>query len=206
MLEANKRKTAIYQNDPVINEILSLMYTERNYDLAMKAVKKSIRPYSLEYDFFTSRILGNKGKFMLSVKINDAMVLSDHLEELFYLFEDADDRLTLDLVNIGNDLRMRHYTEKSGGVRRLGSAALDLAYVAAGRIDGTWLTGLHSWDMAAGGLIVREAGGLLNDFEGGDNWMENGEVIAATPRIHHQMLEVMKPLSDARRKMPKRRQ
>jgi len=99
---------------------------------------------------------------------------------------------------------MRHYTERSGGVRRLGSAALDLAYVAAGRIDGAWLTGLHSWDMAAGGLIVREAGGLLNDFESGDDWMAKGEVIAATPRIHHQMLEVMKPLSDARRKMPKK--
>jgi len=97
---------------------------------------------------------------------------------------------------------MRHYTERSGGVRRLGSAALDLAYVAAGRFDGTWLTGLQSWDMAAGALIVREAGGLVNDFDGGDEWLTNGEVIAATPKIHHQMLEIMKPLSAARRKMP----
>lgn len=93
----------------------------------------------------------------------------------------------------------RHYTERAGGVRRLGSAALDLAYVAAGRIDGCWLTGLQSWDMAAGGLIVREAGGLLNDFDGGDEWMARGEVIAASPKVHHQMLEVMKPLSAARR-------
>lgn len=92
----------------------------------------------------------------------------------------------------------RHYTERSGGIRRLGSAALDLAYVAAGRIDGCWLTGLQSWDVAAGGLIVREAGGLLNDFDGGDDWMSKGEVIAASPRVHHQMLEVMKPLSAAR--------
>ncbi len=99
----------------------------------------------------------------------------------------------------------RHYTERSGGVRRLGSAALDLAYVAAGRIDGTWLTGLSSWDMAAGGLIVREAGGLLNDFDGGDDWMSKGEVIAATPKVHHQMMEVMKPLSAARHKMPKKK-
>ena len=96
----------------------------------------------------------------------------------------------------------RHYTERSGGVRRLGSAALDLAYVAAGRIDGTWLTGLQSWDMAAGGLIVREAGGLLNDFDGGDDWMDKGEVIASTPKVHHQMLEVMKPLSADRHRMP----
>lgn len=95
---------------------------------------------------------------------------------------------------------LRHYTEHSGGVRRLGSAALDLAYVAAGRIDGAWLTGLKSWDMAAGGLIVREAGGLLNDFEGGDDWLSKGEVIAASPRIHHQMLQIMKPLAAARSK------
>jgi len=94
----------------------------------------------------------------------------------------------------------RHYTERCAAVRRLGSAALDLAYVAAGRIDGTWLTGLQSWDFAAGALIVREAGGLLNDFDGKDDWMESGEIIAATPRVHHQMLEVMKPLSTARRK------
>lgn len=101
---------------------------------------------------------------------------------------------------------MRHYTERAGGIRRMGSAALDLAYVAAGRLDGVWLMGLHSWDVAAGGLIVREAGGLLNDFDGGDNWMEGGETIAATPRVHHAMLQVMKPLSEARHKMPANRQ
>lgn len=98
----------------------------------------------------------------------------------------------------------RHFTERASGVRRLGSAALDLAYVAAGRLDGTWLTGLESWDMAAGGLIVREAGGLLNDFDGGDDWLARGEVIAATPRVHHQMLEVMKPLSAARKNNPRK--
>lgn len=92
----------------------------------------------------------------------------------------------------------RHYTERASGVRRLGSAALDLAYVAAGRVDGCWLSGLNAWDMAAGGLLVREAGGLLNDFNGGDNWLDRGEVIAATPKVHHQMLEVMKPLAKAR--------
>ena len=94
---------------------------------------------------------------------------------------------------------MRHFTERSAGVRRLGSAALDLAYVAAGRVEGCWLTGLQSWDVAAGALIVREAGGLINDFDGGDDWMSRGEVIAATPKVHHQMLEVMKPLSAARK-------
>lgn len=96
---------------------------------------------------------------------------------------------------------LRHYTEKSGGVRRAGSAALDLAMVAAGRLDGVWLVGLNSWDVAAGGLIVREAGGLLNDFSGGDNWLEGGEVLAGTPKVHHQMLQVMKPLIMSRDKV-----
>lgn len=96
----------------------------------------------------------------------------------------------------------RHYTQNAAGVRRLGSAALDLAYVAAGRFDGVWLTGLSEWDLAAGALLVREAGGLVNDFDGGDTWRDSGEVIAATPKVHHEMLEVMRPLSAARRKMP----
>jgi len=97
----------------------------------------------------------------------------------------------------------RHYTERAAGIRRMGSAALDLAYVAAGRVDGTWLMGLHSWDYAAGALLVREAGGLINDFDGGDNWLEGGDLIAATPKVHHQMIEVMKPLSAARKKTAK---
>ena len=96
---------------------------------------------------------------------------------------------------------LRHYTEKSGGIRRAGSAALDLAAVAAGRLDGVWLVGLNAWDVAAGALIVREAGGLLNDFSGGDNWMDGGEVLAGTPKVHHEMLQVMKPLIASRDKL-----
>ncbi len=95
---------------------------------------------------------------------------------------------------------LRHYTEKSLGIRRAGSAALDLAAVAAGRLDGVWLVGLNSWDIAAGALIVREAGGLLNDFAGGDTWMDGGEVLAGTPKVHHEMLQVMKPLIQSRNK------
>lgn len=96
---------------------------------------------------------------------------------------------------------LRHYTEKSGGIRRGGSAALDLASLAAGRLDGVWLVGLNSWDVAAGALIVREAGGLINDFSGGDNWMDSGEVLAGTPKVHHQMLQVMKPLIKSREQL-----
>jgi len=89
---------------------------------------------------------------------------------------------------------LREFTEHSAGVRRSGSAALDLAYIAAGRLDGVWLSGLKSWDFAAGALLVREAGGLVNDFQGGDTWLDSGDLIAATPRVQHTMLQTMKTL------------
>ena len=73
-------------------------------------------------------------------------------------------------------------------IRRAGSAALDMAYVAAGRLDGYWESDLHSWDIAAGALIVREAGGLVTDFDGDEKYLDKGEVIAANPRLIAEML------------------
>ena len=76
----------------------------------------------------------------------------------------------------------------ASNIRCVGSAALDLAYVAAGRLDGYWQSGLNSWDIAAGALILREAGGLITDFKGDDNSLTNGEVIAANPKLLGDML------------------
>jgi len=73
-------------------------------------------------------------------------------------------------------------------IRRAGSAALDLAYVAAGRLDGYWEAGLQSWDIAAGALIVREAGGIVGDYSGDEKYLDNGEIIAGNPRIYGEML------------------
>ncbi|MCB5943714.1 inositol monophosphatase family protein [Acidocella sp. KAb 2-4] len=75
------------------------------------------------------------------------------------------------------------------GVRRFGSAALDLAWVAAGRYDGYWETGIKPWDVAAGMLIVREAGGYATDAEGKDDI--NSTVVAANPHLHGKLLEVV---------------
>ena len=72
---------------------------------------------------------------------------------------------------------------QSSGVRRAGSAALDLAYVAAGRLDGFWEFGLQPWDCAAGVLLIREAGGLVADMDGEQNFLESGNVVAANARI-----------------------
>ena len=68
--------------------------------------------------------------------------------------------------------------ESCAGVRRFGSAALDLAYVAAGRYEGFWETGLESWDIAAGIILVREAGGMVSDLKGSGTMMESGDIIA----------------------------
>lgn len=68
-------------------------------------------------------------------------------------------------------------------IRRSGSAALDLAYVAAGRYDGFWESGLEIWDIAAGALLVKEAGGIVSDFAGGKTFLETGNIVAATPKL-----------------------
>ncbi|HLA74901.1 MAG TPA: inositol-1-monophosphatase [Gammaproteobacteria bacterium] len=81
----------------------------------------------------------------------------------------------------------------TAGIRRAGSAALDLAYVAAGRLDGFWEIGLSEWDMAAGILIIQEAGGMVSDFSGGNDYLETGNVVAGTPRVYKAMLETIAP-------------
>lgn len=77
------------------------------------------------------------------------------------------------------------------GIRRAGSATLDLAYVAAARLDGFWEIGLSEWDMAAGALLIREAGGIVTDFAGGDEFLTTGNIVTGTPRVHQAMLKLM---------------
>ena len=89
------------------------------------------------------------------------------------------------------DMEMGPYLEMLGkivrntsGVRRPGAAALDLCYVAAGRLDGFWETGLSAWDLAAGGLIIREAGGIVSGLDGSENYLETGHILTGTPKIY----------------------
>ena len=82
---------------------------------------------------------------------------------------------------------------KTSGVRRAGSAALDLAYVAAGRLDGFWEFGLKPWDCAAGALLIREAGGLVADIEGGQDFLTSGNVVAGNARIFDELLKTLVP-------------
>ena len=80
---------------------------------------------------------------------------------------------------------------KCAGVRRTGSAALDLAYVASGRLDAFWDTGLRPWDIAAGCLLIQEAGGLVSDLQGGEDYLRNGDVVAGTPKVFKSLLQTL---------------
>lgn len=87
---------------------------------------------------------------------------------------------------------LRAVTEQAAGVRRPGSAALDLAYVAAGRVDGFWEIGLAPWDTAAGTLLIQEAGGRIGTLSGGE-YKQGGHIVAGTPRVYTALLELLAP-------------
>ena len=82
--------------------------------------------------------------------------------------------------------------KSSAGIRRAGAAALDLAYVACGRLDAFWEMGLSAWDMAAGALLISEAGGLVGDLRGEAGYLESGEIATATPKIYAALLEALR--------------
>lgn len=115
-------------------------------------------------------------------------------------------RTSLDGALIGTGIPFRHHKEelldsymktlaelasKTAGIRRPGSAALDLAYVAAGRYDAFWEMGLKAWDMAAGALLVQEAGGLVSDFNGGNDYLQNGNIVCGNPKCFKQVLQIV---------------
>lgn len=82
--------------------------------------------------------------------------------------------------------------KNTSGIRRLGAASLDLAYLAAGRFDGFYEINLKPWDIAAGVLIVREAGGLISDLGGGDKYMDSGHILCGNPRVFKEMLPIVR--------------
>jgi myo-inositol-1(or 4)-monophosphatase len=93
-----------------------------------------------------------------------------------------------------NDNNLQHFIDLAlqvRGVRRLGSAALDLCYTAEGRYDGFWELHLSAWDVAAGVLIAEEAGCRVSDFQGGDDWLFGGRLLAANPELHGKVLGVL---------------
>ena len=89
-------------------------------------------------------------------------------------------------------VELRNVMAETAGIRRLGSAALDLAYVAAGRMDGFWERSLSAWDLAAGILMVREAGGFCTAIDGGDSMLDDGTIVAGNEDVHKALLATLK--------------
>jgi len=116
------------------------------------------------------------------------------------------------LLGTGFPFRIQHHLDtylntfralftEVADVRRAGSAALDLAYVAAGRLDGFWEIGLREWDFAAGSLLILEAGGLVGDFSGGNDYFKTGNIIAGNPKVFKGLVQTIQPhLPEALRK------
>lgn len=99
----------------------------------------------------------------------------------YYHFDKRD--MYLDII--------KEFLENTHGIRRLGSAAIDLAYVACGRIEGYFEYNLNAWDVAAGALIVQQAGGKVTDFKGGNDYLFGGELCAGNGNIHAEMLDLV---------------
>jgi myo-inositol-1(or 4)-monophosphatase len=114
------------------------------------------------------------------------------------------DKLQEALVGTGFPFRMFEHSDaylamfrelmyKTAGIRRPGAASLDLAYVACGRLDGFWELGLAPWDMAAGALLITEAGGLVGDLRGEPGYLDSGNIVGGSPKIFAQLLQTIAP-------------
>lgn len=100
----------------------------------------------------------------------------------YYKFESQDKYLKI----------LESLMQKTHGLRRMGSAAIDLAYVACGRFDGFYEYNLNSWDMAAGIILIKEAGGFVSDFSGGDEFLYRGDIVAGSPVYHELLKEIQR--------------
>src|SRR3954467_2669936 len=124
------------------------------------------------------------------IRVSKCQKLGDALVGTGFPFKELD-RVDLYIKQLKNLMA------NSSGVRRAGAAALDLAYVACGRLDGFWELGLSPWDMAAGALLIQEAGGLVGGFSGESGWLESGRIACGTPKIFVQLLQAIAPHAKA---------
>ena len=136
-------------------------------------------------DLFTAS--KGRGAFLNDrrIRVSKCLRLNDALVGTGFPFREVD---RVDLYSE----QLKRIMKITAGVRRPGAAALDLAYVACGRLDAFWELGLSPWDMAAGALLIVEAGGLVSDLQGEDNYLNGGEIACATPKIFPAFLELLR--------------
>ncbi len=161
------------------------------YCISIAQTQKGVLQHAVIYDpnrnelFTASKGAGaylNERRIRVSkrAKMNEALIGTGFP---FRYFEHVDAYLGI----------FRDMMHKTAGVRRPGAAALDLAWVAAGRIDGFWELGLSPWDMAAGALLITEAGGLVGDLAGEQNYLETGNIVGGNPKVFAQLLQIIAP-------------
>ncbi|HEX5393514.1 MAG TPA: inositol monophosphatase family protein [Rhodocyclaceae bacterium] len=168
------------------------------YAISIGIAQKGVMQHAVVYDpnrneLFTASKGGgaflNEKRIRVSTraKLQDALIgtgfpyrVFDHIDAYLGMFRDM--------------------AQKTAGMRRPGAASLDLAYVACGRMDGFFELGLSPWDMAAGSLLITEAGGLCGDLTGEPNYMETGNIIGGNPKVFAQLLQVVYPHLNAKLK------
>lgn len=144
------------------------------------------------------------------------VVYEPNLDECFYAYKNGNAYLNDRVIRVSNTTEMNkallatgfpyqeynkmelymdlftHFARNTSGLRRLGSAAVDLAYTACGRFEGFYEYGLKSWDVAAGAFIVQQAGGIVSDFSGGNNFIFGAELLASNTELHEELLMAIK--------------
>lgn len=119
------------------------------------------------------------------IRVSNTQNLAEALIGTGFPFRDADNLELWTAV-------FQKLAKKTSGVRRPGSAALDLAAVACGRFDGFWESGLMLWDIAAGSLLIQESGGLMSDFMGDQKFLATGMIVAGNPKIHEELIKIVR--------------
>ncbi len=125
-----------------------------------------------------------KGAFLngKAISVTKSTALKDTLVATgfpYYMFDKVDDYLAI----------LKEFMQNTRGVRRIGSAAVDLCYTACGRFDSYYEFNLNPYDVCGGAIIVQEAGGMVTDFSGGNNFFSGAEIVASAPGVHEQVLE-----------------
>lgn len=159
------------------------------YAISIALAKAGVVEHAVVYDpnrnelFSASKGAGaflNERRIRVSrrTKLQDALIGTGFP---YRVFDHADAYLAI----------FRELSQKTAGLRRPGAASLDLAYVAAGRLDGFWEFGLSPWDMAAGALLITEAGGLVSDLSGEAGYLDTGNLVAGTPKVFLPLLQIV---------------
>lgn len=170
--------------DP-IDGTRNVMHGYPQFSISIALTKKNVVELGLVYDpirqeFFTAT--RGQGAYLNNrrIRISDTRKISQALIGTGFPFRNKE--------NIPNYVRtFERVLKECGDIRRAGSAALDLAYVACGRLDGFWESNLQIWDIAAGSLLIKEAGGIVTDLQQRDNYLETGHILAGNLKIHKEL-------------------